>query len=65
VIRRQLPRIRVPGFDHGAVSWGKKANGNGSSNGNGSTASGEEKPAHESRSTRLGARRGRQRSGRR
>ena len=39
VIRRQLPRIRVPGFDHGAVSWGKKANGsgNGASNGNGHT----------------------------
>ncbi len=35
VIRRKLPRVRVPGFDHGAVSWGQKANGNGSSNGNG------------------------------
>ncbi|MCL7937098.1 MAG: DEAD/DEAH box helicase [marine benthic group bacterium] len=45
VLRRKLPRIRVPGFDHGAVSWGKKSNGNGhapssngNSNGNGTSA---------------------------
>ena len=38
VIRRQLPRIRVPGFDHGAVSWGKTANGHGGSNGNGASS---------------------------
>ncbi len=41
VLRRKLPRIRVPGFDHGAVSWGQKANENGhpagGSNGNGSS----------------------------
>jgi hypothetical protein len=89
VLRRKLPRIRVPGFDHGAVSWGQKANGdgpsnggsngngpsngndrarangNGRSNGNGASASGAEKPSQASRSTRLGSRRGRQRSGRR
>jgi ATP-dependent RNA helicase RhlE len=81
VLRRKLPRIRVPGFDHGAVSWGTKANGhgtvdggsngngkahgNGRSNGNGASGNGAEKPAQASRSTRLGARRGRQRSGRR
>jgi ATP-dependent RNA helicase RhlE len=40
VIRRKLPRVRVPGFDHGAVSWGQKANGNGSTNGNGRPANG-------------------------
>ena len=83
VLRRKLPRIRVPGFDHGAVSWGTKANGNGTvsggsngngqahgngngrPNGNGANGNGAEKPAQASRSTRLGARRGRQRSGRR
>jgi ATP-dependent RNA helicase RhlE len=89
VLRRKLPRIRVPGFDHGAVSWGQKANGdgpsnggsngngpsnendrarangNGRSNGNGANGNGAEKPSQASRSTRLGARRGRKRSGRR
>jgi ATP-dependent RNA helicase RhlE len=47
VLRRKLPRIRVPGFDHGAVSWGKKAHGNGhaplsngNSNGNGTSSNG-------------------------
>ena len=83
VLRRKLPRIRVPGFDHGAVSWGTKAGGNGSagggsngngrpngngrspSNGNGRSDNGAGQPPHGSRSTRLGSRRGRQRSGRR
>jgi ATP-dependent RNA helicase RhlE len=77
VLRRKLPRIRVPGFDHGAVSWGTKANGNGRShgnrrpsgndrsNGNGAAGNGADSPAQSPRATRLGARRGRQRSGRR
>lgn len=83
VLRRKLPRIRVPGFDHGAVSWGTKANGNGRSsgngrpssngrpngngrsNGNGAAGNGAESPAQAPRTTRLGSRRGRQRSGRR
>ena len=89
VLRRKLPRIRVPGFDHGAVSWGTKAagtagpngnggsngngrphgnvrqNGNGRPNGNGAAGNGAERPSQASRKTRLGARRGRNRSGRR
>ena len=83
VLRRKLPRIRVPGFDHGAVSWGTKAGGNGGSNGhgrtrgnvpqngngrpsgNGAAGNGAGRPAQAPRTTRLGARRGRNRSGRR
>jgi ATP-dependent RNA helicase RhlE len=37
LIRRQLPRVKVPGFDHGAVFWGRKGNGAASGNGNGHT----------------------------
>jgi ATP-dependent RNA helicase RhlE len=37
LIRRQLPRVKVPGFDHGAVFWGRKGNGAASGNGHGHT----------------------------
>ena len=33
LIRRQLPRVKLPGFEHGAVFWGRKGNGNGNGNG--------------------------------
>ncbi len=35
LIRRQLPRVKVPGFEHGAVFWGRNGNGRANGNGNG------------------------------